>query len=389
MNLKIAYILNSFPKTSETFIYNEILHLSNLECTINIFSLSQPKGKMLYNPDVINEFRIIYLNLIGKRIKVLSGLILFFSSPHKFISTLLKLKYRDNSDLWYILSQSIYLSVRLKKLNINHIHSHFASTASEIAMYVSFFTGIPYSFTTHGYDIFFSPPKNYRYRTYYAKFIVAVSKYNKQYLMEKYHVLGNKIKIIYSGINTIQFQRKNKVTRDYILCIARLEPVKGLIYLVEVCNILKKRGLDIECHIIGEGSQRKILTALISKLNLDSCVFLEGTKSQTDIIKYLHKSKVLVLSSISEGMPISALEAFSCEVPVIATNVCGVSELIQNNFNGFLVPPKNPNLLANKIKILLKNEKLIEQFGKRGREIVIKNFNIDNQVKKIYNLISQ
>ena len=106
-----------------------------------------------------------------------------------------------------------------------------------------------------------------------------------------------------------------------------------------------------------------------------------------NVVSFLNKSRVSILPSYREGLPKSLLEAASCSLPIIATNVPGCREICRNNYNGFLVPPKDSLSIADAIEKLLNDSNLIKKFGKNSRELVVKNFSdkiISNDFLKIY-----
>jgi glycosyltransferase involved in cell wall biosynthesis len=146
-----------------------------------------------------------------------------------------------------------------------------------------------------------------------------------------------------------------------------------------------KKNIDIKLLILGEGEDECKLKKQITDLNLKNNVFLLGKKE--NIFDYLNVSNVFVLSSLWEGLPLSLLEAMACGLPVVATNVGGIPEVVKDGLSGFLVEPKNPTILAKKIEYLLNLDiESRKKMGAEGRKIVESKFSLEKMVNNYENL---
>ena len=166
--------------------------------------------------------------------------------------------------------------------------------------------------------------------------------------------------------------------------IANFYPPKGLEYLIEAANLLKNK--DIKFIIIGEGEERGKLENLIKKYNLGKIVILTG--AILDASKYLKAFDIFVLPSVKEGFPWTILEAMSGEIPVIATKVGAVPDIIENNENGFLLEPRDFKSIANSIEKLLGDENLRKKMTQAGEKTVIDKFSLDKMIKTYEDLFS-
>ena len=167
--------------------------------------------------------------------------------------------------------------------------------------------------------------------------------------------------------------------------VANINPLKGYEYLLEMARLVKKNMDGVKFVAAGKilESNRPYwekVTNLRSKLLLEDDFLFLGARN--DVSEILCSIDVFVLSSVSEACPIAVLEAMSMEKPVVATDVGGVSELVEDGVSGFLIPPGDPEALAEKVEYLLKNPKKAEEFGKKGREKAVRYFDIDVCVKK-------
>jgi len=225
--------------------------------------------------------------------------------------------------------------------------------------------------------------------------IIAISERVKQVLVAD-GLSEEKIDVVYSGIDIERFQN---VDRDYLiselganrekLCIGNIAALawhKDHRTLVEAARIVVDEFPEVIFLIVGEGPLRREIEILIKKLDLEKEVKLLGFRQ--DIPEILSHLDLFVLSSSWEGLGTSVLDAFASRVPVVATNVGGIPEIVKDRVNGILVPPENPAALAGAIISLLKNRDLACQLAEEGFRLVKEKFSVDRmveQIRKIYN----
>ena len=189
-------------------------------------------------------------------------------------------------------------------------------------------------------------------------------------------IKNNNVKIIKgSGVDTNLF-KKSKSKKIYDLIFhSRILKDKGILEVIEALKKLQKKKIVLKTLILGNPDPKNFSSISIEKLNKWSNSNIIIWKSRVvNVLPYLQKSRIAILPSYREGLPRSLLEAASCELPIISTNVPGCREICLDNFNGFLVKPKDSKSLAKAIEKLAFNKKLIENFGKNGRNHVLKNF---------------
>ena len=219
-----------------------------------------------------------------------------------------------------------------------------------------------------------------------------------QSLAERAKKLGaENIVIIPNGVDSRLFKPmgKKELRKKYgisaeekiIISVARLDPVKGVDYLIKATALVGGGIPDLRLIVIGDGEQRKQLEELINRLYLDSKVHLLGFLSHQQISEYLNMSDVFVLPSRHEGLGIALIEAMACGVPVIGSRVDGIPDVIDDGKNGILVPPGDVNELAEAIERLLRDKNLRDNFTKAGFEKVQERFlwnSILQQIEQIY-----
>lgn len=385
----MAYLLDSFPRLSETFIINEILEVKRQGLEVKIFArrkiddgVSHRGGQLLaqethYLPPLegVNKIRIYLFHLY-----------FLLRFPLSYIRTFLfALRRRKKGTLWFLKMAVIY-ALPISKSKPDHIHSHFAGVASEYAMLISMLLNIPYTFTAHGYyDIYEEPSEDFEDRGKIAKKVITISEYNKKYIHKAFHIPLEKIEVIHCGVNSnfLSSQEKKLHKDSTILSVARLHPVKGLEYLIRACKILKEKRNHFKCLIVGDGEERAKLERLTEDLQLKDFVFLEGAKAHEEVENYYAWAKVFVQPSLQETMGVAAMEAMAHGIPVIATDVYGVPELIQHGGNGYLVKPKDPEGIARYLEILLSNDEQCRRLGHNGLRKIREDFNLQKEVSKL------
>jgi len=400
--MKILYILNVFPTISETFIVNEITGLIDLGHEIEIISLNRPKQgiihKRIKDYDLIR--RTTYLKFDSNKY---SRLEIFEKATHELFENGRLTTEQKNKllDLCYQKKQGKEIALRrfldclnlikiIKEKNIEHIHCHFAKENVLMAYAISRMIGIPYTFTTHAYDIFINPNKSLKIWAQHAKKVITISEFNKRYMNEQ---LGINLKI--EIITYSKYLDKLKPVKEYSVCpfkiisVSRFVEKKGYPYLIEACKILKQRNIAFSCEIHGYGPEKKKLEQLIGKQGLHKDVSLKGELNHEEVIEFIKKGSVFVLPCIKasnndmDGIPNVLMESMALEIPTIATDVTGIPELIDHETNGIMVPQNDSSALADAI-VKIKNDPVFaESIRKKSREKVMEKFNVEKNVKKL------
>ncbi len=386
---KIGYILDIFPTVSETFIINEIATVEKLGLETVIFSRKTPAGEVLHEEADRLARQTTYFP-DPKCITLIQScgahLCLLKKAPFRYIKTLLfAVKNNRSGLLWFFKIAGSY-ALLVEKHKPCHIHAHFASLAGEYAMLISMLLGIPYTFTAHGWhDIFEYPPQDFHQRGIRAKKVITVSQYNKDHMVQKFGIPAEKIKVIHCGIRPELFNTNGRMEalELRILSIARLHPIKGVEYLVKACKLLKEWENRFTCHIIGDGEMRIKIAELINKLDLKQEVVLHGAQPAEEVRRQLALANVYVNSSLCEGLSVSIMEAMAARLPVIATRVTGIAELIEDKVNGYLVDPKDEAELAAALQRMVFDPEQSKKMGELNRRRIETDFALETEVKKL------
>lgn len=222
--------------------------------------------------------------------------------------------------------------------------------------------------------------------------IITPSQSSKKGIIEEFNCKKDNIKVIYNGLDAEEFSPIEESKRDLNRLITTASadvPLKGLDYSLKALKILKKDNPNIHLIVIGSPKKGGHTERLIKELNIKDYVFFKKHISKEEIRKLYSTSSVAIVSSLYEGFGYPVIEAMSCEVPLIATNVSSIPELVGKY--GILIDPKDENLLSNKIKKILSNYDEHKKTAIQGRQHIIKTFNwskITNEYEKtIYKVI--
>jgi len=288
----------------------------------------------------------------------------------------------------------------IKQNRIDLIHSHTWGT-DFYGYWASKILGIPMISTIHNrYYIFEKWSRRFSYKVFISqiKKIVAVSKDIQNLLREELKIPPQKVKLIYNGIDTHKFENKkdlkslrkelNLSEEELILGnVGNLREVKDHHTLILSFHKVITLFPQAKLLIVGEGELKSSLVKLCAELGLENRVLFLGHREDVNLL--LGLMDLFILSSHSEGCSISLLEAMASGKPVIATRVGGNPELILDGKTGFLVPPAEPDKLAEKIIFLLKDEKLSMKMGEEGKKRVKEKFSLETMVKNYEELYSK
>lgn len=211
---------------------------------------------------------------------------------------------------------------------------------------------------------------------------------------EMQKIYDSQIEVIPNGIDTKRFNLNKYESREklglnhnqkIVLFVGRLERVKGVKYLIKAINNLSRE--DLKLIIVGDGRESHSLKLLVKKMDLTEKIMFMGKIPNEKIPEYMVAADVFVLPSLSEGFPVVLLEAMAAGIPIISTKIRGLTEIVENNANGFLVNPKNPEEIADKINIILTNENLAKKISKtnKQRSMFYDWKNIVGTLEKLYN----
>jgi glycosyltransferase involved in cell wall biosynthesis len=397
--LTVAYVMSRFPRLTETFILFEILALERNGCRVEIYPLLRERRTRVH-PDgatvarkALDLFsrearpvlmhaeaapltaRAHYGPLLSRAI-VGANLRQLVRRPVRYLGTWLSVVRRNVGSLNFLLAglailpRAAYIGQEMQRSGVTHVHAHFANHPALAAWVIHRLYGIPYSFTGHGADLQVDQHM-LREKVTEAAFVRAISADGQRFIRE--HAPPGSpvpIEVVPCGIDVTSFAAPSDDGEQHaftILCVATLYEVKGHEYLFQACAELVGRGLEVRCLLAGDGPDRAALEARVTELGLAGVVSFLGQQSRDDIVRLMHRADVLAVPSVPtssgrrEGLPVVTMEAMAAGLPVVASALSGIPEIVEDGVTGLLVPPRDGHALATAL------ERIAADAGLRGR----------------------
>ena len=380
---EVAYLLERFPSFGQTFCYREVAELERQGTKVHVYSIRRPVDEPKQDWDEQLVRRVHYLPEENALVREVDRLVREGRVSGATRETVEKWGRQPD---FLRLYQAVYVGLRLQQDRIQHLHAHFAGMATRTAFWINQFFGIPYSFTAHANDIF--APRDFVVSLAKllanAAAVVTVSDYAAGFLRTRFPESAAKVHRIYNGVDLSRFHPVDFGSGiPAIVSIGRLIEKKGFADLISACRLLKPRGRGFVCEIIGEGPLEAALRSQIASEGLESCVKLVGPRTQSQIALSLSQATIFVLPCTREvgggmdNLPTVIMEAMAAGLPVISTPLAGIPEMVQNDFNGILVPEHDPEAVSAAIEYLIAHPEQARRFGVRGREIAREKFSIE------------
>jgi glycosyltransferase involved in cell wall biosynthesis len=429
---RIAYILRSYPRLSQTFIVNEILSLEQLGLKIHLLAITNPHEPIVQ--EYVSHVRapVEYLEDAAKRER--SAVLAEHAraeqqAPERYAAT--RGYVEQNADLddgytsaarFECFDYAVHVTALLERERragqpIDHLHAHFAHDPTLIALLVHMLTGVSFSFTAHARDLVQIPPRALIERIAQASFVLTCSGTNIDYVNNTVPApLRAKVRLIHHGVNLDGFapitQNQELRTENQpdtrgsqfsvlgssdllILSVGRLVEKKGFPDLIAACARLRQAGQQFRCAIYGEGPLHGQLSALIERLELADCVTLAGERGQAQLIPIFQSADIFALAPFvtedgdRDGIPNVLVEAMACGLPVVSTTVAGIPELVRHGENGLMVAPRDVDALADALATLLGDQSRRERMGADARATVVAHFDLRAAARQIATLFDQ
>lgn len=391
---RVAYVLKRYPRYSETFVVNEILELERAGVDLHIFSLRYPEDG--HFQDAISRVRapVTYLTSTGLKVSE------FWASQVRLADeipeTWTTLEEHHELEARH-LYQAIRLALEIRRLDIGHIHAHFATEATAIARAAAAFSQIRYSFTAHAKDIFHESvdPAELTKKIRDASAVVTVSEFNREFLGKRRPEFTNSIVRIYNGLDLERFPYDDPTSRPpTILAVGRLVEKKGFNDLVDACHLLNEAGSKFRCEIVGKGELEDALRKQIADLGLESRVHLVGARPQADVIERIRAAALLAAPCVTgadgnrDGLPTVLLEAMALGTPCVSTDVTGIPEAIRHDETGLAVRSNDVRALAAAMQQLLDDESLRVRLARRARQHIETNFDVRRNSRDLQRVLT-
>jgi glycosyltransferase involved in cell wall biosynthesis len=375
--MTIAYLVNQYPKVSHSFIRREIAGIEACGIQVARFSIRSCGSELVDEEDKRELEKTRFVLGIGKVGLLFALLRVAITRPIRFLSALwLMIQVGRKSDRGVLrhlayLAEACVLIGWFSELGIAHVHAHFGTNSTTVAMLCRALGGPPYSFTVHGPEEFDKAEAlALTEKIKRAAFVVAISSFGKSQLYRWCeHEQWSKIQVIHCGVDDMFLTQAPIPVPDQprLVCVGRLCEQKGHLLLLEAAGQLVAEGLSFMLVLVGDGPLRTEIETMITRLGLQDHVEITGWASNSEVHQHILASRAMVLPSFAEGLPVVVMEALALSRPVISTYVAGIPELVEPEICGWLVPPGSVEALTNAMRTALQLpvEKL-EQMGRVG-----------------------
>lgn len=384
---RMLYVLSQFPSLSETFIVRELQILIERGVDVRILSLKVPRERIVQPQAAAMIDRVLY-PASGWR-----TLLVAFATLLRQPTVVLAFLAMTLFELWrrpVTLAKSLVAIFRalgrvgdMRTFAPQLIHAPWATYPATVAWLLSRLLGRPFSFTSRAHDIFIEDHMMAR-KLENAALAVTITEYNRRFMARWMPEPGAiPVQVIHSSLNLpeLSFVRSGRQPRR-LLSVGRLVPMKGFDILLAAVAELRSRGLELSCTVIGEGPERARLEKQRAALGLDTQVEFPGAMPQSDVVRHMGESTLMVLPCVvapngqSDGIPNVLMEAMATGLPVISTRISGIPELVEDGANGSLVPAGDVAALASAIESLVHDEDKCEAFALAGRRKVESDFDV-------------
>lgn len=395
--MRLVYVTSSFPHgPGEAFLLPEVLELGRQGHEVWVVPM-HPRGGIVHAEALQLGDRAVVQPLLSREV-VLGALKEFLRSPARALralALLLTWKPRHLIKNLSVYPKGLWLGGLVRRLGVEHIHAHWAAATASMAMVAAEVSGIPWSFTAHRWDIVENNLLTRKCR--HASFARFISQSGLELAQKRGVACGDKARVLHMGIRLpkhVTHEAASTKGSDgeflTVLCAANLIPVKGHTYLIQAISRLIKEGKKVRLLLAGDGELRPALETRVTHLGLADWVVFLGHVPHEKLLDLYEQGKVdlYVLSSVDlggglhEGIPVSLMEAMAFGTPVIATETGGIPELLGGSA-GLLVPPKDPEALAEAISRLATDPDLRRTLGQRGRERVEKEFSVEAVARRL------
>ncbi len=376
--MRICLLTTSFPRFkgdfAGAFVYELAKELARQGTGVRVVAPGAPVSTGYEIVEGMEVARFQYM--VPKRLQKLAY-------EHGGITVALKKGLIEKFELPFFLAS--FLGSALKRVRgCDLIHAHWLGSGL-MALLSKRTIHMPVLLTVRGTDVslidqsdLWSRISDFTLRK--VDLITTVSEKHRRKIIER-GFDGERVFLIPNGIDVHRFENAGKLKArkelrlplksKIILFVGNLIEVKGLNYLVDAIPLVSKRVGDFVFVIVGDGELKAPLMRKIVEHGLTDCVDMVGVKPASEIPLWMNSADVLVLPSLSEGRPNVVLEAMACELPVVATAVGGTPELVKDGEVGFLIPPRSPESIAEKVVLLLRDKRLRERLGRNGRRFIL------------------
>lgn len=396
----LALLVQAFPTLSATALLEQVLGLERLGVPLHIYTLDAPARA----PQHAATQRVrAHITVVpaqpgrGDAAGLRAHLAALARHPVRHAHALAAAWRRGRAGQ-RDLQRAMWLADRLQADGMRHLHADSTAQPADLAALVGLVGNLPFSLSAHAGDIHRSRPAELRRKVHAARFTVTVTDTDADRLALRQIAPGAPVHRVRQGVDAAAFHpslRGAPPAPPLLLSVGQLRERKGLDTLVRACTLLQGSGQRLRCEIVGEGCEAPRLRALIDRLGLADQVHLVGQLTREEVIARLASATVYVQASRvaadgdRDGIPSGLLEAMAMAVPVVATRVSGIPELVQHLHNGLLTEPDDPAELAAAVALLADQPALAQRLGRAARRSVTEQFDSERNLQHLLQLLAQ
>lgn len=398
---KTAYVTLWYPKPSETFVVGEVAALRALGMPVKVYSLY---GALSRHIDGNMRAKCSQVERLGTAsiVRCMSAIRWWWKNhPELFKNTARTVLGRFWRDLeqtgensWAFLTGCL-LARMFTGDGITHIHAGWANGPATAAWTASLLTGIPFSFTGRAGDIY-PPDGALEEKIAGAEFVRTDAAFNLEYLRQfswkkrdNIHLVRNMLSWDVPEPGPVPMREPYR-----LLAIARFVKTKGLDVLIDACSLLKDQGVDFRLTLAGSGRIENALRAQAKRLGIEDRVDFPGFVLHREVPDLIRKHDIFVMPSKigstgdRDGLPTVIMEALLGRIPVVATDVGGIREVVRDGETGILIPQRNPAALAEAILKLGRNREDALRMAENGKKLVVDFYDTARNARTFFKLIS-
>lgn len=402
---RIAYLVSRFPSTTETFIAREMNEIERRGADIDLYSLVREQDQLVQPEAEARMSGLVAGSDISAAALVRSQWYWLRHRPGALLALWAAAIVGNWRSPRFLLRALVAVPVaaafarRMVDEGIEHVHAHWATHPALAAYAVNRLTGIPYSVSTHAHDLYVDQSMLAE-KLGRATFVATISEYNKRLLAELLPDAAHRCHVVRCGVRrgptAVAAQQSSQPVGErpfQVLCVAQFKPYKGQRYLIEALGELRDRGIDVHATFAGDGPDLAAARELARTMGVaDSTTFL-GSVPSSSVHGLLEAADVFVAPSVvqsdgkADGIPVALMEAMSAGVPVIASDLTGIPELVRHETTGLLTDPGDALSLADAIQRVAKDPHLTGGMVEQGRQLVAAEFTIDGNGARLGRLL--
>lgn len=385
--MRIAYLVNQYPKVSHTFIRREIHALEAQGVDVVRYSLRRVDEPLADPSDRAEAERtrvVLDVGEAGLAAALTKHAALRPAAFTRASALAARIGYGSERGLAYhtaYLGEACVLADWMTADRVDHVHAHFGTNSTTVAMLLHALGGPAYSFHVHGPEELDKPRAiALGTKIAHARFVCGVSSFCRSQLYRWVdHASWPKIHVVRCGVEPSFLEPDDRPfpSAPELVSVGRLNEQKGQLLLVEALGALAREGISFHLTLVGDGELREPIEQTAARLGIRDRVTITGWASGDAVREHLLRARALVLPSFAEGLPVVIMEALALRRPVLSTFVAGIPELVEPGRSGWLIPAGSVEAIASAVReILATSPERLAEMGEVGRRAVLERHDV-------------